>query len=269
MVRTPAKLKSTQASPKPAAKAKRNPHRVTKRLTIRDRLGQLTVRAAERLLGEQGAKRLRMGGTIEIDVDNSVRITGDSLFAAMLDPDVPSGVAQVTVVEMSNKTGGLHLHCDACKTDCDHIAATLHMVLESKLALGLSEVPDPHEPIENLSPKELIARAISERQIRSQAERMLIKSTDASTPWADYMVTSQESGNSYRVSCEVLSLASPTVRVQIFAQTSWVSASTSFMQSRNGKTLQQRGVVQAVRSKEHFATNALWRHQRSRDWFAI
>jgi len=196
----------TAAAAKPAAKTKGNPHRVTRRLTIRDRLGQLTIRAAERLLGDQGAKRLRQGGKIEIDVPKAVRLTGDSLFAAVPDTELPSRVAQVTIVEMSSKPNGLHLHCDVCKTDCHHIAATLHMVLESKLILGLSEVPDPHEPIENLSPKELIARAISERQQRSQSDRMLLKSTDASTPWADYTVTSQETGNTYRVSMRGLEL---------------------------------------------------------------
>ncbi len=200
MVRVSSKQDKIAAAAKPSTKTKRNPHRVTKRLTIRDRLGQLTIRAAERLLGEQGAKRLRQGGKIEIDVSKAVRLTGDSLFAAIPDSELPSRVAQVTIVEMSSKPNGLHLHCDVCKTDCHHIATTLHMVLESKLILGLSEVPDPQEPIENLSPKELIARAISERQQRSQSDRMLLKSTDASTPWADYTVTSQETGNTYRVS---------------------------------------------------------------------
>ncbi len=209
MVKEPANVPKRGKMPinaKTKSTSIRNPHRVTKRLTIRDRLGQLTIRAAERLLGDQGAKRLRQGGKIEIDVPKAVRLTGDSLFAAVPDRQVPSGFAQVTIVEMTSKPNGLHLHCDACKSDCEHIAATLNMIMDSKLVLGLSEVPDPHEPIENLSPSELIARAVSERLLRSQSERMLMKSTDASTPWTDYTVTSQESGNSYRVSMRGLEL---------------------------------------------------------------
>ncbi len=209
MVKEPANVPTRGKLPintKAKTTSNRNPHRVTKRLTIRDRLGQLTIRAAERLLGDQGAKRLRQGGKIEIDVPKAVRLTGDSLFAAVPDRRVPSGFAQVTIVEMTSKPNGLHFHCDACKTDCEHIAATLNMIMDSKLVLGLSEVPDPHEPIENLSPSELIARAVSERRLRSQSERMLMKSTDASTPWTDYTVTSQESGNSYRVSMRGLEL---------------------------------------------------------------
>ena len=97
------KQSKTAAPAKPARKTKRNPHRVTKRLTIRDRLGQLTIRAAERLLGEQGAKRLRQGGKTQIDVPKAVRLTGDSLFAAIPDSELPSRVAKVTIVEMSSK----------------------------------------------------------------------------------------------------------------------------------------------------------------------
>ena len=185
---------------KSTAKPKKSLHRVRKRLTIRDRLGQLTVRAAERLLGDQGAQRLRQGSRIEIEVPDMVRLSGDSLFVSVPDLELDTRVARVTITEMVNKSNGLHLHCDVCKTSCNHIAATLNMVLTSKMILGLSTVPDPHEPIENLTPQELILRAIAEREQRSQTERMLLKSSDTANPWTDYSITSQESGNTYRVS---------------------------------------------------------------------
>lgn len=100
---------------------------------------------------------------------------------------------------MTGRNKGLHLTCDHCQGSCIHVAATLSTILESKIVLGLSEVPDLREPLENLTEKELLLRAVAERELRANTERMRIKSTDAKTPWSDYAVTSLESGKSYRV----------------------------------------------------------------------
>jgi hypothetical protein len=61
-------------------------------------------------------------------------------------------------------------------------------------------VPPPERvPAERLDDEALVRRAIEERRERSRAERMSVRSSDPSRPWADYVVTSAASGRSYRV----------------------------------------------------------------------
>ena len=189
----------------PKTKRKNTSQRVIKRRDIRSRLGHMTIRQAERFLGEDGAVKLRQGGRNHIDASQDIKIIGDTLSCKVPDTGVPGGVARVTIVEKSNRPDGLQFNCDACGVLCNHIAQTLAEVLESKLILGLAGAPDPNEPLEHLSERELIARAIDERKTRASQERMQVKSTDASTPWTDYSITSQESGRSYRVSMRGLS----------------------------------------------------------------
>jgi superfamily II DNA or RNA helicase len=179
---------------------KKRSQRVTKRRNIKDRLGFMTVYQAEQWLGDEGPKKLIEGAKLEVNPSEDIQMSGDSLFCNVQDGNVPGGIARVTLVEKTSKRDGVQLHCDQCDTVCIHIAATLHEILESKVVLGMAEVPDPTVPLEHLTPKELIIRAIEERRLRSTSERMQIRSADSSKPWVDYNVTSQESGRSYRVS---------------------------------------------------------------------
>ncbi len=131
-----------------------------RRKGIRERLGQLTYRAACRLMGdEDGEARLRRGGLYDIDPSCDVYLGGDTLRVSVPDPGAPEGRANVIVTEMAAKPKGLHLHCEVCNACCDHIAAVLGMVLEEKLTLGLAAPPDPSEPIELLTEDELMHRA--------------------------------------------------------------------------------------------------------------
>ncbi len=172
-----------------------------RRIGIRDRLGQLTYRGACRLMGdEDGEARLRKGGRFEINFPRDVYLGGDTLRVNVPDPELSTQQAIVTVVEMTNKPKGLHLHCDQCEGRCDHMAAVLGMVLDDKLTLGLSAPPDPSEPIENLTEDELLRRALADRQERAAAEKMTLRSLDAERPWTDYTITSGLSGKTYRVS---------------------------------------------------------------------
>jgi superfamily II DNA or RNA helicase len=172
--------------------------RVTKRLSLRDRLGHLTYRGACRILGEEGESRLLRANALEIP-PSEVRLYADSFRAKVYDPELLTGVAEVSIVEMTKSPNGMHFHCDVCKTTCEHVAASLSFILEEKMLLGLSEEPDPHEPIENLTSKELILRAIADRRKRAETERMKLASCDSAKPWTEYTVTSQESGKTYRV----------------------------------------------------------------------
>jgi superfamily II DNA or RNA helicase len=188
MVR-PARMRTSRLSPK-----------VTKLRDIRNRLGHMTVRQAERLLDPKGADQLRMGSRLEMDASRDVRINGDTLTARVRDPSLSGGLARVSFVEQSSRPDGMHLSCDACSGKCVHIAATLSCVLEGKMVLGLSTEPDPDEPLENLTEEELIERAIADRRKRASVERMVIETSNRKDPWAEYTVTSLESGRSYHVS---------------------------------------------------------------------
>jgi len=172
-----------------------------RRIGIRDRLGQLTYRAACRLMGDDdGAERLRQGGKFEINVAEQVYLGGDTLRVNVPDPKLADGQAIVTVVEKANRPKGLQLNCDHCASRCDHIAAVLGMVLDEKLTLGLSAPPDPSEPIELLTEDELLRRALADREQRAASEPMTVRSLDPQQPWTDYTITSGQSGKTYRVS---------------------------------------------------------------------
>ncbi len=171
-----------------------------RRIGIRDRLGQLTYRAACRLMGDDdGEARLRQGGRFEINVATDVHLGGDTLRVNVPDPEL-GGPAIVTIVEMANKPQGLQLNCDQCDVRCDHMAAVLGLVLDEKLTLGLSAPPDPSEPIENLTEDELLRRALADREERAAVEKMKLQAMDPDQPWTDYTITSRQSGKTYRVS---------------------------------------------------------------------
>ncbi len=171
-----------------------------RRLGIRDRLGQLTYQAACRLFGDDGHSRLRQASQYKIQFPEAVYFGGDTLRVTVDDPTLASQRAIVTIVEMVSRPKGLQFNCDQCQGMCEHVAAAVSMVLEDKFALGLSAAPDPNEPIELLTEDELIRRAIADRQERADEEKMTLRSTDAESPWTDYVLTSEESGKTYRVS---------------------------------------------------------------------
>lgn len=180
------------------AKSKRG----KRRIGIRDRLAQLPYVGALRLLDDdrqEAEKKLRQGGKFDIPIDE-VYLAGDTLRVTVPDRRLNRGAAIVTAVEMTSRSQGLFIQCDQCQGKCEHIAATLSLVLEEKMTLGLAAAPDPAEPLENLTDDELLRRAIHEREERAAAEKMLVKSCDQSTPWTDYTVTSRASGKTYRVS---------------------------------------------------------------------
>lgn len=176
-----------------------------RRIGLHDRLGRLTYRGASRLLGVDGdyvdgEARLRRGAKFEIDLRADVVLGSDTLRVTVPDPSVPNRRAVVTIVEMTTRLKGLDLKCDTCQSLCDHQGAAISMVLEDKLALGLSAAPDPDDPVEHLAEDELVRRALADREERAAQEVMRFRSMDPETPWTDYTVTSHLSGRTYRVS---------------------------------------------------------------------
>ena len=161
-------------------------------ITLKDKLSHLTYKQACKLLEPQGESLIRSGGGYDIDISEQVLLKGD-IFRLNL------GEAVVTIRLDPFKKQRLNLQCSMCSTSCEHIGAALSLILEEKLSLGLSAPPPERIPIEGLSDKELIKRAIEERSERARTEKMKLKSMNKNELWTDYIVTNNSSGKSYRV----------------------------------------------------------------------
>ncbi len=160
-------------------------------LTLHDLLSRLGYAAACKLLDADGAALLRAGGQFELELEQ-IELSADSMRA-----HVHESVVQIVRTDVAR--GRLGITCSTCRGPCVHAGALLSFVLEEKLALGLSAVPEPRVPIESLSEEELTARALEERKERARAEKMRLVATDPQKPWTDYKLTSVSSGKSYRV----------------------------------------------------------------------
>ena len=171
-------------------------------LTLHDKLSRLTIVQAQKLLGPQGAHWLAKGGNIEIDSAKQVRLT-DSFCQVSFPEAGAAGKRDPLVVKLALHPGYRDRLQIGCNRSGDaallHQGASLAMILEEKTALGLAAAPIEDTPWELLSEELLETRALREREQRSLEERMTVKSTDAATPWTDYLVASAASGKTYRV----------------------------------------------------------------------
>ncbi len=162
-------------------------------VTLKDRLSRLTFTQACKLLGPDAKRLIRAGGGHEIDIDEQVYLS-DDLFRLRLNGAV------VTITPMTSARQRLHWNCTICDSACEHVGAAFSLLLEEKMALGLAAPPPERIPIESLGEKELVARAIAEREERSRAERMTVRSVEPKKLWTDYLVTNATTGKTYRVS---------------------------------------------------------------------
>ena len=170
----------------------------THRLTLRDRLSQLTLEQAAKLLGPQGRRLILQGGAVDLDLKADAFIGGD-LFRLRF-PNLGRGRAPVvTITSKTEAKDRLHWNCTACDEPCEHVGAAFSAILENKMFLGLATPPKERTPIESLSEQELVSRALAERAERARAERMKIRSSESSKPWTDYLVTNAVSGKTHRV----------------------------------------------------------------------
>lgn len=161
-------------------------------VTLKDKLSHLTYKQACKLLEPQGELLIQLGGKYDIDISEQVILRGD-IFRLNL------GEAVVTICLDSYKIQRLNLQCSMCSTPCEHIGAALSLILEEKLSLGLSAPLLEKIPIESLSDRELVKRAIEERAERARTEKMKLKSMNKNELWTDYIVTNNSSGKSYRI----------------------------------------------------------------------
>ncbi|MCA9190931.1 MAG: DEAD/DEAH box helicase [Planctomycetales bacterium] len=175
------------------------------------RLGSLTFHQAIKLLGEDGPRLMRLGSRFtEVDPDN-VYLGRDLLRVRLTDveekyrgPDDPpakaEGFVTVTLTPHAARAKELQTTCDSCDAHCHHLGAALEYLLDTKSVLGLAIPPDETVPLENLTERELLDRALAERNKRAEQESMRVRCLDSTTPWSDYVVISANNGKSYRVS---------------------------------------------------------------------
>jgi superfamily II DNA or RNA helicase len=167
-------------------------------LTLKDRLSRLNYTQAVRLLGPQGKELLRQKTNNVFDFDlneDRFRLTDDEF--EIIVNDVP------VLFYLSSPRGTLSYRCTACDCEmpngCEHAAFALAFILEEKMLLGLASPPPERVPLEMLSEKELVERAISERLERVTAENLTVVSKPPKGVWGDYQVNNPKSGRSYRI----------------------------------------------------------------------
>ena len=159
---------------------------------LRDKLSHLTYRQASKLLGPEGEQLIREGGKYDFNIEEHVTWEEDVL-------KIDTGDARVTLSMQPERPGNLGFTCSKCMKACVHLGAAFSLIIEEKLALGLSAPPPERVPLESLSDEELVRLAIEERADRAKTEKMSLRSTEGQKLWTDYMVTNRSSGKTYRV----------------------------------------------------------------------
>ena len=206
-------MKRSRSSKKSQVATKSHPQKKKavkrpEKLSLYDRLSHLTYRQACGLLGEEGAVLLRRSYDFDqLDAKRDIYL-GDGLFRLSIH-EYWTEPATVTIMLAPAAKFKLGACCSLCNPQqipnryCEHIAATLSLILEEKTLIGLADVPDLETPAELLSEKRLRERALHERRERARTEKYRIKPVDqavaAKTPWTDYLVASELSGKTYRV----------------------------------------------------------------------
>src|SRR5438477_521401 len=169
-------------------------------LTLIDRLSRLSYHQTLKLLGSDGPKLLRAGDSWDFRIEEDVCLSED-LFRLKfpLAPGETESPPVVTISLMDTSHGRLRWHCTVCESLCEHVGAAFSFILDEKMTLGLAAPPPERVPVESLSERELIERAIEERRERARTERMIVKSAEPEQPWTDYAVSNTISGKTYRV----------------------------------------------------------------------
>ena len=161
-------------------------------LTLKDRLSRLNFVQAAKLLGENGSTLINQGGKFEIDPAN-VSLDDRRLVVKFEGATVGMRLSKGTRKRLKWK-------CSACSTTCEHAGAVFSMILEDKTLLGLAvPPPDDSVPLELLTEDQLIERMLTERQQRASEEKMTLKALTPNILWSDSLITSAESGKTYRV----------------------------------------------------------------------
>src|SRR5437016_165571 len=169
-------------------------------LTLIDKLSRLSYQQTLKLLGSDGPKLLRAGDSWDFRIEEDGYLNED-LFRLKfpLAPGETESPPVVTISLMDPSNGRLQWNCTVCESLCEHVGAAFSLILDEKMTLGLAAPPPERVPVESLTERELIERAIEERLERARTERMTVKSANPEQPWTDYTVASTISGKTYRV----------------------------------------------------------------------
>ncbi len=163
-------------------------------LTLRDRLSHLSFDDACKILGPEGKRLLIRGGSLELSSPDDLRIDKNEV-RIQWEPG-PRGLSSRLFFDPSAR-GALRAECSACTNACEHVGGLLSILLEQKTDLGLATPPP--EVARAVKEEDVVAQALEERAKRAKTERLKVRSSDASTPWTDYTVSSAISGKTYRV----------------------------------------------------------------------
>ena len=160
--------------------------------TLRDKLSHLSFVQAAKLLGPRGRELIMEGGKYDINLYEQVTLDDHHFRLNLEEANVEIGLG-------NDKRQRFDLRCSACSGACEHQGAALSLILEEKLALGLSAPPPERTPTESLSEAAIIDQALAERRQRAAEERMRLKSMNPKQLWTDYVITNPLSGKSYRL----------------------------------------------------------------------
>lgn len=161
-------------------------------LTLRDRLSRLKYEEVKKLLGEKADYLLKFGGKFDIEIESQVTLDDDMFKLSM------EG-GEVTIECRDDARRRLHMECSGCYGTCEHIGAAFSLILEEKMALGLS-IPRPETvPLGALDDDQILERGLRDRELRAKEESMRVHSQDPEEVWTDYEVRNLTSGRSYRV----------------------------------------------------------------------
>jgi len=169
-----------------------------KQRSLHDHLSRLNLKRVEKLLGEEAKALLAESRKLDIDIARDVKLTRGRLRVSFPDAVAKNKNARVTVSLSEHKRKRLRIDCTPCNVSEVLKAATLQLVLDHKMELGLSIPPEEEPPWELLDDEALTAYALAQREKRARDERMKIESHDPSTPWADYSILNHASGKTYR-----------------------------------------------------------------------
>src|SRR5262249_9127057 len=133
--------------------------------TLSHRLSQLSYEKACKLLGPTAARLIDAGAKIDIDVESQIRLGEHELRATLPDVD---GDAIVRIRLAADRRAALDFACRRCQRMCEHIGAVVSLVLEEKLALGLSVPPEDQKPPEHMTDVELERWALAQRLARAR-----------------------------------------------------------------------------------------------------
>jgi superfamily II DNA or RNA helicase len=169
-------------------------------MTLLERLSRLTFKQAEKILGIKDAKKLILkGGKYPISIPDQVQYSSN-VFRLTLDGTF------VSIVEDDTAVNKMRLLCSDCETVCEHIGAAFSLILEEKTVLNLAKPPKENKIPLELTSEELTGKEIARRQERAVKERFTFTSAAPSKIWTDYVVTSEESGKTYRVALRGLEI---------------------------------------------------------------